>query len=66
MDVMELVENKPTVRPFQCDWQTCSKVCMLSVRDIGATLIENYRALTESLTSRDTTEYTQMSDHILA
>ncbi|CZT04178.1 hypothetical protein WAI453_009613 [Rhynchosporium graminicola] len=25
MDVMELVENEPNARPFQCDWQTCSK-----------------------------------------
>ncbi|KAH7233816.1 uncharacterized protein BKA55DRAFT_667188 [Fusarium redolens] len=22
---MELVENKPTARPFQCDWQSCTK-----------------------------------------
>jgi hypothetical protein len=26
MDVMELVENEPNARPFQCDWQTCNKV----------------------------------------
>ncbi|CAD6503473.1 BgTH12-03137 [Blumeria graminis f. sp. triticale] len=25
MDVMELVENEPNARPFQCDWQTCVK-----------------------------------------
>ncbi|CAG8957927.1 hypothetical protein HYFRA_00000269 [Hymenoscyphus fraxineus] len=25
MDVMELVENEPNARPFQCDWQTCTK-----------------------------------------
>ncbi|KAH7413492.1 hypothetical protein BKA64DRAFT_355945 [Cadophora sp. MPI-SDFR-AT-0126] len=25
MDVIELVENTPNARPFQCDWQTCSK-----------------------------------------
>ncbi|CAL3963441.1 hypothetical protein PZA11_001057 [Diplocarpon coronariae] len=25
MDVMELVENEPNARPFQCDWQTCCK-----------------------------------------
>ncbi|KAI6248253.1 Zinc finger protein [Erysiphe necator] len=25
MDVMELVENEPNARPFQCDWQTCHK-----------------------------------------
>ncbi|KAH8594799.1 hypothetical protein B0O99DRAFT_513465 [Bisporella sp. PMI_857] len=25
MDVMELVENEPNSRPFQCDWQTCNK-----------------------------------------
>ncbi|KAI9055204.1 hypothetical protein LZ554_000168 [Drepanopeziza brunnea f. sp. 'monogermtubi'] len=25
MDVMELVENEQNARPFQCDWQTCSK-----------------------------------------
>ncbi|KAG0653039.1 selenocysteine tRNA transcription-activating factor [Hyphodiscus hymeniophilus] len=25
MDVMELVENEPNARPFQCDWQTCNK-----------------------------------------
>jgi hypothetical protein len=24
---MELVENEPNARPFQCDWQTCNKVC---------------------------------------
>jgi hypothetical protein len=26
MELMELVENEPTTRPFQCDWQTCTKV----------------------------------------
>lgn len=25
MDVLELVENEPNARPFQCDWQTCNK-----------------------------------------
>ncbi|RKF59919.1 Zinc finger protein 716 [Erysiphe neolycopersici] len=25
MNVMELVENEPNARPFQCDWQTCHK-----------------------------------------
>ncbi|KAK3683974.1 hypothetical protein B0T22DRAFT_267244 [Podospora appendiculata] len=25
MELMELVENEPTTRPFQCDWQTCGK-----------------------------------------
>ncbi|TVY40818.1 Zinc finger protein [Lachnellula subtilissima] len=25
MDVMELVENEPNARPFQCDWQVCNK-----------------------------------------
>ncbi|KAH7205063.1 hypothetical protein BKA60DRAFT_611920 [Fusarium oxysporum] len=26
MEVIELVENKPTAHPFQCDWQSCTKV----------------------------------------
>ncbi|KAH8878655.1 hypothetical protein GQ53DRAFT_85858 [Thozetella sp. PMI_491] len=25
MELMELVENEPTSRPFQCDWQQCNK-----------------------------------------
>ncbi|ETS77482.1 hypothetical protein PFICI_11356 [Pestalotiopsis fici W106-1] len=25
MELMELVENEPTARPFQCDWQSCDK-----------------------------------------
>jgi hypothetical protein len=25
MELMELVENEPTARPFQCDWQSCTK-----------------------------------------
>lgn len=25
MDVMELVENEPNARPFQCDWSSCNK-----------------------------------------
>lgn len=25
MELMELVENEPTARPFQCDWQACTK-----------------------------------------
>ncbi|KAK9769868.1 putative C2H2-type domain-containing protein [Seiridium cardinale] len=25
MELMELVENEPTARPFQCDWQACNK-----------------------------------------
>ncbi|KAK2629836.1 hypothetical protein QTJ16_000656 [Diplocarpon rosae] len=30
MDVMELVENEPNARPFQCDWQTCCKSSSLA------------------------------------
>jgi hypothetical protein len=26
MELMELVENEPTVRPFQCEWPSCQKV----------------------------------------
>lgn len=26
MELMELVENEPTTRPFACDWDSCSKV----------------------------------------
>ena len=26
MELLELVENEPTARPFQCDWQPCDKV----------------------------------------
>ncbi|KAH7153194.1 hypothetical protein EDB81DRAFT_449313 [Dactylonectria macrodidyma] len=25
MELLELVENEPTARPFQCDWQSCTK-----------------------------------------
>ncbi|KAI0131119.1 hypothetical protein F4814DRAFT_156288 [Daldinia grandis] len=25
MELMELVDNEPTARPFQCDWDTCKK-----------------------------------------
>ncbi|KKA29743.1 hypothetical protein TD95_003883 [Thielaviopsis punctulata] len=25
MELMELVENEPTARPFQCDWSACNK-----------------------------------------
>ncbi|KAH8714315.1 hypothetical protein BGZ61DRAFT_209627 [Ilyonectria robusta] len=25
MELLELVENEPTARPFQCDWQSCNK-----------------------------------------
>ncbi|KAI9158318.1 Zinc finger protein [Paramyrothecium foliicola] len=25
MELLELVENEPTTRPFQCDWQSCNK-----------------------------------------
>ncbi|OTA53682.1 hypothetical protein K449DRAFT_206490 [Hypoxylon sp. EC38] len=25
MELMELVDNEPTARPFQCDWQSCNK-----------------------------------------
>ncbi|KAF7536465.1 hypothetical protein G7Z17_g13038 [Cylindrodendrum hubeiense] len=25
MELLELVENEPTARPFQCDWQACTK-----------------------------------------
>ena len=31
MELMELVENEPTARPFQCDWQQCNKVRRLSL-----------------------------------
>jgi hypothetical protein len=34
MDVMELVENEPNARPFQCDWQPCNKVCLLQLEGI--------------------------------
>lgn len=26
MELMELVDNEPTARPFQCDWVGCKKV----------------------------------------
>lgn len=26
MELMELVDNEPMTRPFQCDWQSCDKV----------------------------------------
>ena len=26
MELMELVENEPTTRPFECDWTSCGKV----------------------------------------
>lgn len=29
MELMELVDNEPMARPFQCDWQDCTKVCLL-------------------------------------
>ena len=35
MDVMELVENEPNARPFQCDWQTCNKVRLQSLWRLG-------------------------------
>ncbi|KAI0384624.1 hypothetical protein F5Y04DRAFT_217715 [Hypomontagnella monticulosa] len=25
MELMELVDNEPTARPFRCDWETCTK-----------------------------------------
>lgn len=28
MEVMELVDNEPTIRPFQCTWESCGKVRM--------------------------------------
>lgn len=30
MELMELVENEPTARPFQCDWKSCDKVGRLN------------------------------------
>lgn len=27
MELMELVDVEPAARPFQCDWQECTKVC---------------------------------------
>ncbi|KAL3297864.1 C2H2 finger domain-containing protein [Colletotrichum asianum] len=30
MELMELVENEPTARPFQCDWQSCNKSSSLA------------------------------------
>jgi hypothetical protein len=32
MELMELVENEPTARPFQCDWQSCTKVLEHALR----------------------------------
>lgn len=32
MELMELVENEPTARPFQCDWQPCSKVSLSRIQ----------------------------------
>lgn len=29
MELLELVEYEPTTRPFQCDWESCNKVCNL-------------------------------------
>lgn len=65
MELLELVENEPTSRPFQCDWQSCNKV-RISAEDepteTGANH-PNIRALTGSRTYSATTEYIPMSDH---
>lgn len=49
MDVMELVENEPNARPFQCDWQTCNKVSISKELHKTAVTDEACRASTESL-----------------
>lgn len=70
MELMELVENEPTSRPFQCDWQACNKVSFnhptavltMSRKDTNP----QYRASTASRTCKDITAFTQMSDLTLA
>jgi len=65
MDVMELVENEPNARPFQCDWQTCSKVRRKdpesgkSMASIGLMIF--CRASTENQTFKDIIESIQMN-----
>ncbi len=65
MELMELVENEPTTRPFQCDWQSCTKVRhpAISGPDREVTDSKDYRASTENLICKDISEYTQMRDH---
>lgn len=60
---MELVENEPNARPFQCDWQACNKVRAVPRcwRETGLILS---RASTGSLIYRDITEFTRMRGHI--
>jgi hypothetical protein len=62
MDVMELVENEPNARPFQCDWQTCNKVSN-AVDRLERQLTACSRVSTENLTFKDITESTQTKDH---
>lgn len=68
MDVMELVENEPNARPFQCDWQTCSKVSnYLGGWDPSSELtVPSSRASTGNLISRDITESIPMNARTLA
>jgi hypothetical protein len=63
MDVMELVENEPNARPFQCDWQTCSKVCGSLMDDVEAGTDRKNRASTGSPIFKDIIESTQTRDH---
>ncbi len=48
MELMELVENEPTTRPFQCDWASCGKV-----RSFSARLVVAINSMARQLTSVD-------------
>ena len=70
MDVMELVENEPNARPFQCDWKTCNKVDIhhgnlgkVQATDHVANLYS--RASIANQIYRDIIEFIPMSAHTL-
>ena len=53
MDIMELVENEMSYRPFQCDWHTCHKACAMPEGSEEFRLMRFCRASSEILTFKD-------------
>lgn len=65
MEPLETVDNEPTSRPFQCDWDACNKVrCYDS--HIRPGLTDLYRALIVNRTCRGIIEFTQTSGRMNA
>lgn len=64
MDGPEKPVEERSRRPWECNWESCNKVRIVSMNRYSQVAYQKHRASTVSRTCRDTIAYTQMNDRI--